>query len=179
MLKFSAPRRLVNLRARLRDRGRGLRRRGRLRARVATAHPLEVFDAPGGDGGADQLVLPLQTLGEERLIEARRDEIGVGRALAREDRAADVDEREDEGRLQPLVFRLDVVDRPVVLDVCVEACDHVNFVGVTGTVRRSGRSQKPAGDARIDTSTALPRRSISLKLMALRPPGSCLTRPPL
>jgi hypothetical protein len=48
-----------------------------------------------------------------------REQIVVRRALAGEDGPADVDEREDERRVQPLILGLDVIGRPAVLDVRV------------------------------------------------------------
>jgi hypothetical protein len=69
-------------------------------------------------------VLTLESLGEHLLVEPLFDEVVVGGALAGEDGAADVDEREDEGVLQPLVLRLDVVGDATVFDVCVESGDH-------------------------------------------------------
>ena len=73
-------------------------------------------------------MLTLQALGQDFLVVARRDEVVIGRALAREDRAADVDEREDERRVKPLVLGLHVVGDALELYVCVESGDHENTV---------------------------------------------------
>src|SRR5919107_1551112 len=103
---------------------RGRLRHGHRAAAVGAAHALEVFDAAGLDGGADELVLALEALGQHALVEALADEVGVGRALAGDDGAADVDEREDERRVEPLVLGLDMVRDSVVRNVGVESGDH-------------------------------------------------------
>ena len=91
-------------------------------------HPaLEVFDAPGFDGGADELVLALEAFGEDERVEARVDEVLIRRTLARQNRSAHVDERQDQRRVESFVFRLDVVHDAVKLYIRVEASDHSDF----------------------------------------------------
>src|SRR5205085_4119875 len=91
---------------------------------LALLQALEVFDAPGVNSGADQFMLPLQPLGEHLRVVACCDQIVIRRALAGEDRAADIDERQNDGRGQSFIFGLNVINRPVMFDVCVESGNH-------------------------------------------------------
>jgi len=61
----------------------------------------------------------LQTLGQDSFIEDAGDQIVVGRALTRENRSLYVDEGKNNRMLDSLVFGLDVVNGPVVLNVRV------------------------------------------------------------
>lgn len=74
--------------------------------------------------GANQFVLSLKAPRQNRLIETRRDQIVVGRPLAGQDRAIKVNQGKYERRLDALVLGLDMVNRSLVLNVCVVTGNH-------------------------------------------------------
>jgi len=77
------------------------------------------------DGRANQLVLALQSFRENLFVESRGNQIVVRRALACQNCATHVNERENDGRLHTLVFGLDVIDHAVVFNICVVSSDHL------------------------------------------------------
>jgi hypothetical protein len=104
--------------------------------------------------------LPLQTLSQNFFVEAFGDEVFVGRALARDDRAADVDEREDEGRVEPLVLGLDVISDALVGDVGVESCDHKK--PSSSRTRATGVDWKIDSSERLTSTVTQRRKAVNL-----------------
>src|SRR5439155_11851884 len=75
-------------------------------------------------GGAHQLVLARESLGQNAFIETSGNEIVIRRALAGQDSTAGVNKRQNDGRLQTFVFGLHVIDHTVVLNIRIKACKH-------------------------------------------------------
>jgi hypothetical protein len=69
-------------------------------------------------------MLARQTLSQNLVAVAFRDQIFIRRPLAGENGAADVNERENERCLEPLVFSLNMIDNALMLDVGVESGNH-------------------------------------------------------
>jgi hypothetical protein len=74
-------------------------------------------------------MLLLQTFGQDVFVHAAGDEVIVRGALAGEYGAAVVDERHYDRACEAFVLRLDVIDLSLKFYVCVESCDHWEFVG--------------------------------------------------
>ena len=109
----------------------GGRRRRTLFVSVALGQTFEVFNTSGFNGGTDEFVLALKSFGEDERVETRIDQIVIVRTLARQNRAADIDERQDQWCVESFIFRLDVVHHAVKFYVSVEAGDHNDYGKVT------------------------------------------------
>ena len=69
-------------------------------------------------------MLSLESFAQHVFVKARRDQILITRTLGCQNRAADIDERKQQRRLEAFVFRLHVIDDALVFYVSVEAGDH-------------------------------------------------------
>jgi hypothetical protein len=103
---------------------------------------------------ANQLVLALQTVGQDLLIETGSNQIVVRRALAPQNCAANVNQRQNDRRLQTFVLGLDVIDNAVVLNVCVVSSDHFPS-------RSLSSGQHAEKEGQLESSTRIFRRSMN------------------
>ena len=86
--------------------------------------PFGTVETAALDRRDHRAVLLLHELLDRAVVAAGRHDLGVRRALGGQDLAAHVDERLDVRVPLALVFRLDVEDAVLVLDVGVESGDH-------------------------------------------------------
>ena len=86
-------------------------------------HPFVVF--PALDCAHNLAVLKFEDLLKQRFTKTIRiQKILIADPKRIQNRAFDVDQRQDQGILQPLVFGLHMVDGIAVLYVCVESSNH-------------------------------------------------------
>ena len=70
-------------------------------------------------------MLPLESFGQDFITETLCNQIFVGCALAREDRAANVNERENYWCVKSFVFCLHMIDDTIMFDVGIESGNHL------------------------------------------------------